>query len=285
MALRFQTPEGERAVTTDRVIFALGGASWPRLGSDGSWISWITEQGVAVAPLQPANCGFHISPTHARQAEAHRVEPDGWSIYFRQRFAGQPLKSVAIAVLDGTGGIRFSRRGEFVVTEAGIEGSLIYAASALLRDDIAQEGVAQLLLDLVPERTVEEVRAALRAPRNGQTLANHLRRRLRLEGLKAALLREVLPPDSMRDPDQLAGFIKALPLTLCATRPIEEAISSAGGILFDELDEYLQLKRFPGAFCAGEMLDWEAPTGGYLLTACMASGVRAAEGILEQARS
>ncbi len=288
--LTFGTPAGEKIVQTRAAILALGGASWPRLGSDGAWVPWLTERGVRVAPLVPANCGFDVARTVAREAE-DLVPPSGsdgsetssgWSAYFYKRFAGQPLKSVAITVADAAGLPVFQRQGEFVVTATGVEGSLIYAASALLRDAIQAKGAATLWLDLLPSFTVSQVRSALQAPRKGQSLANHLRRRLRLDGIKAALLHEVLTRDVILDPERLSGFIKALPVTVNAVRPIQEAISSAGGVLFDELDEMLQVKRLPGVFCAGEMLDWEAPTGGYLLTACMASGVRAAHGVLER---
>lgn len=279
---QFDTPAGRQCVTARAAVLALGGASWPRLGSDGAWVPWLTERGIEVVPLAPANCGFDVAPTVAREAEgaAHAAEEGGWSGYFRQRFAGQPLKSVAISV-PGQGDIpAFQRRGEFVVTATGIEGSLIYAASALLRDALAARGSATFLLDLLPSHTLVQIRSALQAPREGQSLANHLRRRLRLDGIKSALLHELLPRESLRDHALLAGFIKALPVGLAAPRPIQEAISTAGGVPFDALDESLQFRRLPGVFCAGEMLDWEAPTGGYLLTACMAGGVRAAHGVL-----
>lgn len=280
--LRFETPAGVQCVTARTVVLALGGASWPRLGSDGAWVPWLTGRGIDVAPLVPANCGFDVVHTAARVTEGagHTDDEGGWSAYFRQRFAGQPLKSVAITVPGVAGAPAFQRRGEFVVTATGIEGSLIYAASALLRDALAVNGSANLLLDLLPAQTMAQVRTALQAPRDGQSLANHLRRRLRLDGIKSALLHELLPREALRDPERLAGFIKALPVALAAPRPIQEAISTAGGVPFEALDDSLQFKRLPGVFCAGEMLDWEAPTGGYLLTACMASGVRAARGVL-----
>jgi len=281
-AFQFDTPAGRQCVTAQAAMLALGGASWPRLGSDGAWVPWLAERGIEVAPLVPANCGFDVVPTVAREAEGalHDADEGGWSGYFRQRFAGQPLKSVAISV-PGQGEIpAFQRRGEFVVTATGIEGSLVYAASALLRDTLAAKGSASLLLDLLPSHTLAQIRSVLQAPREGQSLANHLRRRLRLDGIKSAMLHELLPKESLRDHDLLAGFIKALPVALAAPRPIQEAISTAGGVPFEALDESLQFRRWPGVFGAGEMLDWEAPTGGYLLTACMASGVRAARGIL-----
>ncbi len=279
---RFETPAGEQCVTARAAVLALGGASWPRLGSDGAWVPWLTERGVEVASLVPANCGFDVEPTWARQAEGagEAAQEGGWSHYFRQRFAGQPLKSVAIAVQGHGGTPAFQRRGEFVVTATGIEGSLIYAASALLRDTLSARGSATLKMDLLPALTQGQISAALQAPRQGQSLANHWRRRLKLDGIKSALLYELLPRESLQDPELLAGLIKALPVALAAPRPIQEAISTAGGVPFEALDDSLQFKRLPGLFCAGEMLDWEAPTGGYLLTACMASGVRVARGIL-----
>ncbi|WP_028602374.1 TIGR03862 family flavoprotein [Ottowia thiooxydans] len=285
---RFQTPAGEVCVQANVAVLALGGASWPRLGSDGAWAPWLAKHGIDVAPLIPANCGFDVALTAARRTEqtephaneAAQPQEGGWSAYFRQRFAGQPLKSVAITVQGDDDAPAFYRRGEFVVTTTGVEGSLVYAASALLRDELAARGSATMLLDLLPAHTSTQVLSAVQAPRDGQSLANHLRRRLRLDGVKTALLHELLPRESLRDHDLLARAIKALPVILAAPRPIEEAISTAGGVRFEALDEALQIKRVPGVFCAGEMLDWEAPTGGYLLTACMASGVRAARGVL-----
>ncbi|WP_354442349.1 TIGR03862 family flavoprotein [Ottowia thiooxydans] len=281
----FQTPAGEQRVQTSIAILALGGASWPRLGSDGAWVPWFCANGVGVAPLTPANSGFDVATTAAREtektsSEGTAADEAGWSAYFRERFAGQPLKSVAITVRGDDQTSVFERRGEFVVTETGVEGSLIYAASSLLRGALADKGVATLYLDLLPSHTYAQVLSAVQAPRDGQSLANHLRRRLRLEGVKTALLNELLPRESMRDHELLARAIKSLPIVLAVPRPIEEAISTAGGVRFESLDEFLQISHAPGVFCAGEMLDWEAPTGGYLLTACMASGVRAARGVL-----
>ena len=284
-SFKFETPSGEQEVRASFAVLALGGASWPRLGSDGAWVPWLSARGVKVAPLAPSNCGFDVLPTPARQLQGGEAVAGegGWSAYFREKFAGQPLKSVAIAVLEEAGEPVFHKRGEFVVTATGVEGSLIYAASALLRDAIMERGSAEFLLDLLPGHKPEQVKKAVLAPREGQSLANHLRRRLRLDGIKTALLNELLPKDTLRDPDLLARYIKALPIPLSAPRPIQEAISSAGGVSFESLDDSLQLKSLPGIFCAGEMLDWEAPTGGYLLTACMASGVRAARALLHLA--
>jgi uncharacterized flavoprotein (TIGR03862 family) len=254
-ALRFATPLGERAVRADTVVLALGGGSWARLGSDGAWVPLLRERGVTVAELRPANCGFEV----------------GWSEHFRARFAGQPVKSVA-AGLDQSDGVTHREQGELVVTEHGVEGGLIYALSAQLRDAIAATGEAVIRLDLAPGRELERLTAELSRPRGGRSLANQLRARAGIEGVKAGLLREVLSAETLADPARLAKAIKGLPLRLVAPRPLDEAISSAGGVAFDALDARLMLRSLPGVFCAGEMLDWEAPTGGYLLTACFASG-------------
>ncbi len=262
-ALRFHTPHGETTVHADTVVLALGGASWSRLGSDGAWAPWLEARGVDVAPLLPSNCGFDI----------------GWSDHFSTRFAGQPFKSVAIDCTDSRGR-RFTRKGEFVATATGIEGSLVYAASALLRDEIAAAGSATLLLDLLPDRTADQVLAAVTHPRGARSLSSHLKSRLGLDGIKAGVLHEAMTREAMQVPERLAATIKAVPLRLVATRPVDEAISTAGGVRFDALDERLMLKELPSVFCAGEMLDWEAPTGGYLMTAAMASGAAAAQGAL-----
>ena len=262
-ALRFASPLGERSVAADAVILALGGASWSRLGSDGAWVPWLQQRGADVAQLQPSNCGFDI----------------GWSEHFRSRYAGEPLKSVALSV-DGSDGARFHQVGEFIATETGVEGSLVYAASSLLRDQITARGGATLHVDLLPARSEEWVRNELARPRGPRSLSTHLKSRLSLHGVKAGLLYEVVPRDEMADPIRLASFIKALPLRVVAARPIDEAISSAGGVRLESMDDALMLKASPGVFCAGEMLDWEAPTGGYLMTACLASGRVAAAGAL-----
>ncbi len=256
--LRMLSPLGKQLVEADAVLLGLGGASWSRLGSDGAWLPWLQARGVAVAGLQPANCGFDI----------------GWSEHFRSRYAGEPLKSVALSCAG------FHQAGEFVVTETGVEGSLVYAASSRLRDEIAAQGSATMHVDLLPARSLEWVRDEVAHPRGSRSLSTHLKTRLGLHGVKAGLLHEVVPREAMADPAQLAGFIKALPLKLSAARPIDEAISTAGGVGFEALDDGLMLKALPGVFCAGEMLDWEAPTGGYLLTACLASARVAAAGAL-----
>ncbi len=264
-ALAFDTPQGRQRIDADVVVLALGGASWPQLGSDGAWVPMLARRGVAVAPLLPANCGFDVA--------------GGWSPHFRTRFAGLPFKSVLLRV-DAPTGTVFERRGEFVATATGIEGSLVYAASAWLRDTIAVQGSAYCSVDLLPDFSAERVLAQVAHPRGSRSLSSHLKSRLGIDGIKSALLHEVLTREQMADPALLAATLKALPLQLSAARPVTEAISSAGGVRFDALDADLMLATCPGVFCAGEMLDWEAPTGGYLLTAAMASGRVAADGAL-----
>lgn len=261
--LRFANSSGELLIEADASILALGGGSWPQLGSTGSWPPLLAQQGVEVMPLKPANCGFEVA----------------WSAYFRQRFAGLPLKAVRLHFTDSEGRT-FSQAGELMLTDYGLEGGLIYACSALLREEIASAGSARIFLDLCPDRDIPNISARLALPRGKASLANHLRKRLNLEGAKAALLREVLSSAAMQNPEMLAGTLKALPVTLLATRPLAEAISSAGGVSFKALDANLMLRQRPGTFCAGEMLDWEAPTGGYLLTACLATGRTAGQGAL-----
>jgi len=255
--LRFSTPAGEISVEAAAVVLALGGGSWAKLGSDGAWVPLLLERGVLVAPLKPSNCGFDVA----------------WTSYFSERFAGEPVKAVIASV----GNQR--QQGEFNITATGIEGGLIYALSAPLRDALVRDGQAALTLDLAPGRSLEKLTLELSRPRGRDTLANHLRRRAGIEGVKAALLREFCPPETLNAAASLAAAIKALPLPVIATRPIDEAISTAGGVAFEGLDEHLMLRRQPGVFCAGEMLDWEAPTGGYLLTACLASGRAAGLGV------
>jgi uncharacterized flavoprotein (TIGR03862 family) len=266
-ALRFAHDDGEVDVDADAVVLALGGASWPVLGSDGAWVETLAARGIDIAPLEPSNCGFDVA----------------WSSHFASRHPGDPVKPV---VMEWTGrdGTRERRQGELVVSSYGVEGSLIYAASAELRDSIAAHGSTRITLDLAPGRDAARLERDLAAPRGSRSLSEHVRRRTGLAGVKAGLLREVLSADAMQDPKRLAAVIKALPLTLLRARPVEEAISSAGGVRFDAIDEALMLKRMPGTFAAGEMLDWEAPTGGYLLTACFASGVLAGRGAAEWAQ-
>lgn len=260
-ALRFVLPEGERCVRAAATVLALGGASWPVLGSDGAWVAPLIEQHVDMAPLQPANCGFDAD----------------WSDHFATRFAGAPVKPVALAwaTSDGT---QHRQQGEFVITAGGVEGSLIYLASAELRDAIARNGATTVWLDLAPNRDIEKLVRDFAKPRGDRTFATHLRRHAGIEGVKAGLVHECISKDIRDDPARLAGAIKGLPLTLRRARPVDEAISTAGGIRLEALDECLMLRQLPGTFVAGEMLDWEAPTGGYLLTASIASGRRAGAG-------
>ena len=263
-ALRFESPGGERYVRADAVVLALGGGSWPQLGSDGAWQDMLHERDVDIAPLKPANCGFDI----------------GWSAHFAERHAGAPLKPV-VAYWRDMAGIEHHLQGECVATATGIEGSLVYALSADLRDTVARDGTALLHLDLAPGRDQSRLREALARPRQRRSLGEHLRRQAGVSGVKSALLHEVMDRTAMEDPGTLAATIKRLPLRLQRPRPIAEAISSAGGVRLEALDATLMFKPSPGLppgiFCAGEMLDWEAPTGGYLLTACFASGKRAGE--------
>jgi uncharacterized flavoprotein (TIGR03862 family) len=258
--LRFTGADGERAVEADVVVLALGGGSWPVLGSDATWVPLLRERGVAIAPLAPSNCGFDVA----------------WSAHFAQRHAGQPLKPAIIESRDALGNA-IRRQGEFVITATGVEGSLIYAASAALRDAIAAHGQVGILLDLVPGRDTQRLARDLSKPRGSRSLSEHLRRHAGIDGVKAGLLYEVLDKQQLQDAERVAATLKSLPLVLLRPRPIEEAISTAGGVRFDALDQSLMLKSIPGVFCAGEMIDWEAPTGGYLLTGCFASGLVAGD--------
>ncbi|MES2929221.1 MAG: TIGR03862 family flavoprotein [Pseudomonadota bacterium] len=293
-ALRFAAPAGEVPVVARSVVLALGGGSWARLGSDGAWVPLLAQRGVAVAPLRPSNCGFDVLRADAPAGETRRaflqeligrtpVPAVGWTPHFVERFAGQPFKTVALAFTDSQGRT-FSRRGEFVATATGVEGSLVYAASHLLRDEIEAHGHATFHLDLLPDHTPERVLVEVRHPRGSRSLSSHLKSRLGLDGIKAGILYEHLGKDAMNDPVALAHAIKALPITVVATRPIDEAISTAGGVAFEALDTHLMAHALPGVFCAGEMLDWEAPTGGYLLTASLASGRGAGLGALHWLR-
>jgi uncharacterized flavoprotein (TIGR03862 family) len=267
--LHFAAPQGELAMQADAVVLALGGGSWAKLGSDGAWVPLLAQRGIEIAPLLPSNCGFDVA--------------GGWSEHLKSRFAGQPLKTVALRFIDATGNSH-ERRGELMLSDTGIEGSLVYALSAPLRDTIAARGSATVQLDLAPDKTLERVIAEVAHPRGARSLSSHLQSRAGIKGVKMALLHEMLSPAQLNDPVTLAHAIKSLPITLTAARPLDEAISSAGGVRFEALDENLMLRDLPGVFCAGEMLDWEAPTGGYLLTACFASGYEAGQGALAYAR-
>jgi uncharacterized flavoprotein (TIGR03862 family) len=265
-SLAFDSPQGKVQIEADAMVLALGGGSWSRLGSNGAWVSWLRAKGVPVSPLLPANCGFDVQ--------------HGWSEHFASRFAGQPFKLVRLSFSDSQGAT-FTRKGEFVATATGLEGSLIYAASHLLRDEILARGIATAHLDLLPDMPLARVLAELQHPRGSRSLSNHLKSRLNLDGIKAGLLYELLTEDQLYDPAQLAQAIKAVPISMTAARPLDEAISSAGGVLFEAMTPDLMIESLPGVFCAGEMLDWEAPTGGYLLTACLASGAVAGQGVVK----
>jgi uncharacterized flavoprotein (TIGR03862 family) len=258
-SLLFDSPEGEIKVKPDATILALGGASWPRLGSRGEWTSWLEQAGVKVEPFRPSNCGFLVD----------------WSKHFSEKFHGHPIKSVILSFED------FKQQGEFIVTKTGVEGSLIYAASSKLRDALQSTGSAALSLDLTPDSSREKLLAALGRPRGSRSMTSHIEKTTGLKGVKIGLLYEFVSKEDFANIETLADAIKALRIPLIAASPIEKAISSAGGIIFEELDENLMLKKLPGVFCAGEMLDWEAPTGGYLLTACFATGRSAGKGALE----
>src|SRR5450830_740343 len=257
--LLLQGPQGPVTVAARAVVLALGGASWARLGSDGAWVPWLQARGVAVAPLRPSNCGFEVAATARERGESRReflgellgheaAHKTGWTSFFAERFAGQPFKSVALRHVDGEGRV-FERRATFE-------------------------------LDLLPDHSAERVLAEVRHPRGSRSLSSHLKGRLGLDGIKMGVLNELLSREQMNDPTQLAAAIKGLPITVVATRPLDEAISTAGGVAFEGLDADLMLRACPGVFCAGEMLDWEAPTGGYLLTACAATGRQAGQGVL-----
>jgi uncharacterized flavoprotein (TIGR03862 family) len=265
-ALVFTTPDGDRLVPADACILALGGGSWARLGSDGSWTGLLESKSVEVAPLVPANCGFDVD----------------WSAHFSERYAGQPLTTVAISAYDRHG-VLSKKQGQFVITVGGIEGSLVYALSAAMRDQIAASGSTTIWLDLCPDFSFEKVAAEVARPRGARSMSSHLQSRLGIKGVKSGLLRECLSASQFADMDCLAAAIKHLPVTLQRPRPIDEAISSAGGVRFEALAGGMyetMLAALPGVFVAGEMLDWEAPTGGYLLTGCFASGQAAGRGAM-----
>lgn len=256
-ALLFDTPDGPKRVTADATLLALGGASWPKLGSDAAWVPWLKAEGIDITPLRPANCGFDCD----------------FSESFDTRFSGQPVKSVKATSAAGT------TQGEFVISRGGIEGSLIYAHSAALRDGLDRNGQAALILDLTPGRTEEKLAADLARQDRKASFSTRLKKAANLDGVKVALLREVHLEANQLDANGLSSLIKALPLPVKRPRPIAEAISTAGGVALAAIDADFMLKKRPGTFVSGEMLDWEAPTGGYLLTACFATGIAAADGI------
>ncbi len=253
-ALMFETPAGQIEVSPQATVLALGGASWPSLGSDGAWARVMRAQGIDIQPLQPANCGFDVE----------------WSAHFLERFAGSPVKSVTLS----HAGLSFP--GEFVVTKKGVEGGGIYALAASLREAITKSGSADLVLDLAPDVEPDRLLNKLESPQGSRSFATHLKKTIRITGVKAGLLRECASTQ-LATPASVAAAIKNLTLTLVSPRPVEEVISTAGGVAFSALDEGLMVREKPGLFCAGEMLDWEAPTGGYLLNGCMATGRRAGE--------
>lgn len=266
--LRFAERDGvEQTVAAAACVLALGGASWPVLGSDGAWVAPLTERGIDIAALQPANCGFDVD----------------WTAHFAQRHAGAPLKP-AIMQWRSIDGSMQTRQGEFVITAGGVEGSLIYAASANLRDAIARDGDVVIHLDLAPATDLADLQRALAKPRGKRSFGEHLRRQAGLDGVKAGLIYETLDKTALTDTALLARTIKSLPLRLRRARPVAEAISTAGGVRLEALNAQLMLRALPGVFCAGEMLDWEAPTGGYLLTASMASGLIAGRGAAQWLR-
>ncbi|MFH2040087.1 MAG: TIGR03862 family flavoprotein [Chloroflexota bacterium] len=254
-ALHFETPDGNKAVRADALVLALGGGSYPRLGSNAAWVPLLREQGVQVSNLKPSNCGFEVR----------------WSEYFRTHFEGMPIRPVVLTCLDALGK-SFHQQGEFIITRFGLEGSLIYAASALLRDEIEIRGRVEIWLDLAPDWSMEKLVSRLSQPYGKSSTSSHLKKAIGIQGVKAGLLWEILPKDVFLDAFRLAAAIKCLPIILNSPRPLEEAISSAGGISFESLNNDLMLRNLPGVFCAGEMLDWEAPTGGYLLTGCFSTG-------------
>lgn len=247
-------------VKAQTTLLALGGASWPRLGSDANWVKLLSQRNIDIAPLQPSNCGFLV---------------DQWSEHFISKYAGAPVKSCAISLNK-----KAYHKGEFIVTQDGIEGSLVYALSYAIRQQLNRIGKAKIYIDLQPQRTLEQLIQKLERPRASQSFSKFIHNQLKLEGVRANLLRELVPNCQHLSPTQLAETIKSVPLELVATRPIEEAISTDGGICFNELTEHLMLKKMPSVFCAGEMLNWDAPTGGYLLTGCFATAAACAQGIL-----
>ncbi|WP_409418931.1 TIGR03862 family flavoprotein [Marinomonas sp. RS-M-Aa-14] len=249
-------------VQADAIVLAMGGASWPKLGSDGAWLPVLTEKGVTVAPLQSANCGFYCE----------------WSEHLQTKFAGSPLKDVAFSFTFEDGQV-VTKKGECIVTQDGMEGSLIYAFSKYLRDGINHSGQSSLLMDLLPLQSEEQVIKKLRHIKPKESFSKYLKRTLNITGVKTALLHESFPKDAFQTPETLARCLKAMPVHFYKTKPIDEVISSAGGVCESSVNDMLMLKAMPGVFCAGEMLDWEAPTGGYLLTACFATGHWAAQGV------
>lgn len=256
--LIFETPDGTKTIKAKATILALGGASWPRLGTDGTWAPLLADKGITVEAFRPANCGFTTD----------------WSEHFSGRFAGEPVKNVVLSAGD------LQAKGDFIINKNGVEGGAVYSLSAQLRDSIELAGTATVMIDLTPDRSTERLTRAFSKDRGKKSFATYIKRAAGLSGVKAGLLRECLPQTVFDKPAHLARAIKSLRLTLNAPRPVAEAISSAGGVSFAAVDAHLMLQALPGTFCAGEMLDWEAPTGGYLLTACLAEGKQAGQGAI-----
>ena len=258
--LTFDTPNGEVLIRAETTILALGGASWPKLGSDAAWVPWLTKGGVSVSPLKPSNCGFDVN----------------WSAHFLDRFEGDPVKNVRL----GFQGNFIA--GDFVITARGLEGGPVYGLSSKLVKSIENTGPVTLTVDLLPGRTGADIQDRLGRPRGKMSLGTYFKKNLKLSGVKASLLYECTDKAAFDDPIHLAASIKALPLIINAPRPIEEAISSSGGVAWHNLDDSLQLNTLPGVYVAGEMMDWDAPTGGYLLSACMATGRWAGEAVAKR---
>lgn len=254
-------------VKSDVCVLALGGASWPQLGSTGAWVKYIRDKNIQVNNLVPANCGFNVS----------------WSEKFKAEFSGEPISTIQLSCFDQQGNLQ-SIKSEAIIANVGIEGTGVYALSSFLRQQIEKSATAELWIDLLPDYSYEKISSLLSKDRQKNSMSNFLRKQLNLSPVKMALLRELTEKNVWSDINLLTKSIKSLKIKCVSCRPIEEAISSAGGIDFDELDVHLMLKKLPGVFCAGEMLNWEAPTGGYLLTACFATGRAAGLGVLEYLR-
>lgn len=261
--LLIDSPEGSFTLQADATLLALGGASYPRLGTDGSWLSHLNDQGIDTAPWQATNCGFETD----------------WSDFFVEKYAGAPIKQIACSFKDQQGQQR-QQLGELLISRYGVEGSIIYALSSVIRESINKQASVTLYLDLFPQSSHQQLHEKLTKPSGSQSISNFLRKQLNLKDARMGLLRE-LAPQALTNLTTLPQHLKALPLTLKQPRPLAEAISSAGGICFNELTDQLMLKKLPSVFCAGEMLDWEAPTGGYLLTGCFSTGYTAAQGIIK----
>ncbi|WP_233402516.1 TIGR03862 family flavoprotein [Marinomonas transparens] len=260
--ITFDHNDEQVIANADAVVLAMGGASWPKLGSDGAWQAVLSRSGIAIEPLQSANCGFYSE----------------WSDHLKTKFAGYPLKGIAFSFTLNDGGV-VSKKGECILTQDGMEGSLIYAFSKYIRDEINESGTASLLIDFLPLQSTEQLIKKLGKTKPKESFSKYLKRTLGISGVKNALLHETFQKEDMQTPESLARCLKAVPVSFYKTKPIEEVISSAGGVCQNSVNDQLMLQTIPGVFCAGEMLDWEAPTGGYLLTACFATGRLAGQGV------